>query len=373
VVRGSGSKLDWGSPPRRLDVLLDLSAMNQVIDHAAGDLVLEAEAGCAFATLQDRLARHGQQLALDAPGRATVGGVIATGACGGRRLGYGSVRDLLIGITVARPDGTLASAGGRVVKNVAGYDLAKLLVGSYGTLGVITRAVFRLHPLPAATGILRGELDPAALPDAVAALVHSQLVPVILEVEAAENGPFRLTVAFEGSPAGVQARLARASVLATMAGLASSATQTIVAGAIATETIEGTYPQPWITYQRPPGWLGLKLTATLSRLPTALTVARDTARQLKIPLRLRASAGVGVAYLAVPHHTGASQLTSLLRSLRETLVPGTGSAVLLAGPAWAKAGIDVWGPIPALELMRRVKAEFDPSALLAPGRFVGGI
>src|SRR6266566_2265966 len=166
VARGSGSRLDWGAPPRRCDLVVDTLRLDQVVEHAAGDLVARIQAGAGMRRLGEVLAAAGQQLALDpAPGdgpagqgpaggepasTGTVGGTLATGTAGPRRLRYGTPRDLVIGITVVRADGTVASSGGKVVKNVAGYDLGKLFAGSYGTLGLIVEAVFRLHPLPTA-------------------------------------------------------------------------------------------------------------------------------------------------------------------------------------------------------------------------------
>jgi glycolate oxidase FAD binding subunit len=149
VVRGRGTKWSWGMPPVSADLVVDLSAMDRVLDHQAGDLIVEAEAGTRLADLQRTVGEEGQRLLLDemVPG-ASVGGTLATNASGPRRLLGGTARDLLIGVTAVRADGVVAHAGGRVVKNVAGYDLGKLLVGSFGTLAVITEAVFRLHPVP---------------------------------------------------------------------------------------------------------------------------------------------------------------------------------------------------------------------------------
>src|SRR5271154_3488337 len=150
IPRGVGTKLGWGNPPNRADVILSTARLNKIIEYPWADLTVSVEAGCTMATLQTALARHGQRLALDPlwPERATIGGVLSTNDSGSLRLRFGSLRDLIIGVTIALPDGTLASSGGKVVKNVAGYDLPKLATGALGTLGVITRANFRLHPLP---------------------------------------------------------------------------------------------------------------------------------------------------------------------------------------------------------------------------------
>jgi glycolate oxidase FAD binding subunit len=146
--QGAGTKRDWGNPPARADILLSTAKLNRVVEHAWADLTVTVEAGCTIANLQATLAQHGQRLAVDPlwPEQATVGGVLSTNDTGVLRLSFGGLRDLIIGTTVALADGTLAESGGKVVKNVAGYDLPKLVTGALGTLGVITRAVFRLHP-----------------------------------------------------------------------------------------------------------------------------------------------------------------------------------------------------------------------------------
>src|SRR5664280_3036739 len=149
-VRGASSKLGWGMPPAGLDLLLELSRQDRVLEHAAGDLVVRAEPGVRLVALRERLAPARQQHALDPPEPgATVGGVIGANASGPSRLRYGTARDLLIGITVVLADGTVARAGGKVVKSVAGYDISKLYIGAVGTLGLVTEAIFRLHPVPA--------------------------------------------------------------------------------------------------------------------------------------------------------------------------------------------------------------------------------
>src|SRR6059036_724988 len=150
IPRGGGTKPGWGNPPSRADVILSTARLSAIIEHAWADLTVTVEAGCSIRRLQETLAEHGQRLALDPlwPERATIGGVLSANDSGALRLRFGALRDLIIGVTIALPDGTLASSGGKVVKNVAGYDLPKLVTGAFGTLGIITRAVFRLHPLP---------------------------------------------------------------------------------------------------------------------------------------------------------------------------------------------------------------------------------
>ena len=206
---GGGSKLGLGNPPERVDLEVGTRGLNQVLEHAAGDLVVRAQAGVPLADLQAALAPAGQWLALDPPEpRATVGGVVAANASGPRRLRYGTVRDLIIGITVVLADGTVAHAGGKVVKNVAGYDLAKLFCGSLGTLGMVAEVIFRLHPLPAAAAVVTVEVEsPAQAGRAVQRLRRSALEPSAAELVVDEMGwPGRLTVVFEGIQPGWRPR-----------------------------------------------------------------------------------------------------------------------------------------------------------------------
>ena len=210
VVRGAATKLDWGSPPERLDLVLDTRRLTGVVEHAAGDLIVVVRAGTPLADLSTKLAAAGQQLALDAPlPGATVGGTVAVNTSGPRRMAYGTVRDLLIGVTIVRPDGVLARAGGKVVKNVAGYDLGKLVAGSYGTLGLITECAFRLHPVPEAGAVLRRPVDgPAGLRTLVSTVLGAQVVPAALELDAPAGGGLELAMLLTGVPEGVRRRVA---------------------------------------------------------------------------------------------------------------------------------------------------------------------
>nr|MDP9466981.1 FAD-binding oxidoreductase [Actinomycetota bacterium] len=159
VPVGGGTKTSWAAPPASCDLLLDTTGLDRIVEHVAGDLIVVAEAGVRLADLQSSLSEHGQLLGLDPPEQgATLGGVVSANASGPRRLAYGTVRDLLIGITVVLADGTVAKAGGKVVKNVAGYDLGKLYTGAHGSLGVVVSTTWRLHPLPPARRVLVVEL-----------------------------------------------------------------------------------------------------------------------------------------------------------------------------------------------------------------------
>lgn len=227
LPRGRGTKLHWGNPPEKCDLIIETTALNQVIEHAAGDLVATVQAGVSLEQLADVLATAGQRLAVDphplrpplstqgapvgpAVTAGTVGGTLATNATGPLRLRYGAPRDLLIGITIVRADGTIAKSGGKVVKNVAGYDLGKLFAGSRGTLGLITQATFRLHPVPPATAyVLAERAAPADCAPLLSSALESALAPAAAELDwPAPSGPTRIAIALEGDEAGVAERAA---------------------------------------------------------------------------------------------------------------------------------------------------------------------
>jgi glycolate oxidase FAD binding subunit len=370
VARGRGTKLTWGRPPERVDLLLDTKAMDQVVDHAAGDLVVVTQAGTRLSDVQQAVAGAGQRLAIDetVPG-ASVGGTVATATSGPGRLLAGTVRDLLIGVTVVRADGVVAKAGGRVVKNVAGYDLGKLVTGSFGTLAVLTEAVFRLHPLPAARRFVSAAArSPAEAHRLVQAVTSSQVVPSSVEIDWPAAGSGTVTVALAGTEGGVAARTE--TTLALLTPLADQGTRDHDI------SVDADPPAWWGRYP----WSGaesgggqrataLKLTFAVSGLPTVLQAARSC----PVPLRLNGSAGAGVLYGALAADTPVAAVAETVQRLRAVCEARGGALVVLDAPADVKQSGDTWGPVPALELMRRVKQQFDPGRRLAPGRFVGGI
>ena len=364
VPRGRGTKLTWGVPPERADLVVDLGRMDAVLDHAAGDLIVEAQAGTPLAAVQETVAGAGQRLGLDDPaGGSSVGGALATNLSGPRRMAMGSARDLLIGVTLVRADGVVAKAGGRVVKNVAGYDLGKLVIGSFGTLAIITQAVFRLHPRPAAQRLVSIPFDrPEDAQRLVQQVLHAQLVPAAIEVEWPAEGPGRLEVLLEGIEAGVERRAAAA---VTLLGGAAGNEQAPAAG-------WGTLP--WLAADAEGDrQTALKVTFPLSGLARVLAAARTAAADAGVALLLRGSAGVGVVHGAIPAEADPAAVAGVVTRLRAECTALGGSLVVLDGPAAVKAAVDPWGPVPAIDLMRRVKAQFDPERRLAPGRFVGGI
>jgi glycolate oxidase FAD binding subunit len=354
IPRGGETRLDWGRPPAGCDLLIDTVRLDRIIEHAAGDLVVKVEAGLTMERLAEPLAEQGQQLALDTPlPGSTVGGTLATAAAGPRRLLYGSGRDLLIGVTIVRADGTIAKSGGKVVKNVAGYDLGKLLTGSYGTLGLIVEAAFRLHPVPDAQAyITRTVADPAGAHQAVQAVLHSAVVPSAIEVDAPAGGPITVAVLIEGVSESMPPRGAEVARL-----LAADA---------------AVLPDP------PPWWGRYPDDSTLVEVtapPTALTevLALTAGDTTPAGVSARGSAGSGNWQVGVPAETPPAEVAALLARLRTALTPHRGGAVVRYAPEAVRDEIDFWGPVPALSLMRGVKDQFDPAHRLSPGRFVGGI
>ncbi|MEO3884020.1 FAD-binding oxidoreductase [Nonomuraea sp. B5E05] len=345
VPAGGGTKLHWGHPPERCDVLLDMCCMNEIIEHAAGDLVVRAQAGVTMDALAATLADKGQELALDPPfaEHTTVGGTLSTATAGPRAFRYGTARDLLIGITVVLPDGTVAKSGGKVVKNVAGYDLGKLFTGSRGTLGVIAEATFRLHPLPAERRwIVTGTKVADLAGETLRRLASSQAEPSAVDIDCLDGRYATIAVLVEGSAAGQ-----RAAALRDVLG-------------------DGT-----ITAE-PPDWWGLILTDDVLlevRFPPARTV-ETLAAAGETGFSFRGSPVTGQAYLELWGDVSEEELTATVDRLRARIEALGGRLTVPASPY---EGVDRWGQVSTLPLMRRVKERFDPGRRMSPGRFVGGI
>ena len=361
IPRGGATKMDWGNPPRSGELMLSTRRLNRVVEHAWADMTATVEAGCTLQQLQQTLAEHGQRLALDPlwPEQATIGGILATNDSGPLRIRFGSLRDLVIGITLVLPDGTLAKSGGKVVKNVAGYDLPKLATGSLGTLGIITQAIFRLHPVPREIRTLSfSNADSQTMNALVLAIQDCNMVPTGVQVRAGNSSTPEVDLRFEGTTAGCDAQIEQTLRIASGARRIESpadiwnARSTLWSGA-----------EPSVV---------CKFSLLPADLGNFLNLIRKASEPQHLPWRLVAQA-VGVGYLRLEgNDTGA--LLNALQDFRKNLETRGGSLVILRCPLEIKSKMDVWGSAgDALPLMRSIKAQFDPTAALNPGRFIGGI
>ncbi|MBO0837103.1 MAG: FAD-binding oxidoreductase, partial [Actinobacteria bacterium] len=359
VARGGGRRQHWGNPPASCDLIVDTQKLDKVIEHAAGDLIVTAQAGVRLPDLQKLTAAAGQHLAIGPRTSAeggTVGGLIATNAADSWRYRYGAPRDLLIGITVVLADGTVARSGGKVVKNVAGYDLGKLFAGSYGTLGLITEATFRLHPKPVTAIWLSVNCpDPEAAAKTVRAMADAPLAPSALDLYwPAAKDPLSVSVLLEGDEPSVNHRLdrMRECLDRELAGV---------------EPTVGPFSPA-----RPPaddrelaeaGGASIRVAFWVGQLARVLNLIRTAAVANELDPAIEGSAGAGVLHVAVPADAAAdavarfvTELRAGLASLSEgTVLPSTASAVVVYAPPDVRNAVDLWGPVPSPGLMRAVK------------------
>jgi glycolate oxidase FAD binding subunit len=371
VPRGAGTKLHWGTAPLRVDVVLSTARLEAPVEHCAGDLTATVPAGLSLAAVNEIIGRERQWLALDpaASDRATIGGIIATNDSGPRRQKHGTPRDLIIGVEMALVDGRMAKAGGRVVKNVAGYDLSRLLCGSFGTLAVITNATFKLTPSPPTSRTIVATAHHArGLADLALAIAAAPLTPSAIELQSPPPG---LLIRFETTEAAADRQAAAALKLCRDHGADASTVVDEAEDAV---------------------WQGLEArlsptNGTLVRiavLPTHVAdmlehVERVSARH-SIDYRAGGRAALGVLFCRL----GGSDETAptsdrekhaaAVEDLRRNARAGGGSAVIISAAPAVKAHVDPWGEVgDALPMMRAVKTRFDPNGILNPGRGAGGI
>ncbi|MEO1402567.1 MAG: FAD-binding oxidoreductase [Cyanobacteria bacterium J06635_1] len=365
---GKGSKLGWGNPAKHIDVVVSTARLNQVIDHWVEDFTVRVEAGVGFAALQQQLAQHQQFLALDPlyAATATLGGVVATADTGSLRQRYGSVRDMLIGVQFVRHDGEIVKAGGRVVKNVAGYDLMKLMTGAYGTLGILTQLTLRLFPQPeySQTIAVMGSAD--AIRKVALGARLSGLTPVALDILAGvlppspfplPPSPFSLIAQFQGISAGVQEQIDRLRTLSETAGAQIQTVEDTLWSAISTAFI--TNPDSSVLCK-----VGMLPTHGIDFLRLAETILPEGWLA-----RLHNASGVGLLRFEANEKTA-----DLIGKLRSHCEAHQGYLTILKAPAEIKQQIETWGYSGnALSIMQKLKANFDPQGLFNPGRFVGKI
>jgi glycolate oxidase FAD binding subunit len=355
ALRGGGTKRSWGTPPLQpVGIHLSTQALDRVVEHNQADLTAVLQGGVPLARAQEAFREANQMIALDPwlgeDSTATIGGVIATGDSGPLRNLYGAPRDLILGITVVLGDGTVAKAGGKVIKNVAGYDLAKLFTGSYGTLGLIVEVVMRLHPLAAnrvtAVGVSD---DPDALSRGASAVAHSPFGAESLDVAWVE-GRGEVLARFGG--AAPEAAAGQAVGLLEQAGLNGRTTA----------DDDGLWERQRARQRSSDGAV-LRVSGLASGLPAVLRAAQEAGGSVV------GRAGMGLSWISLPaQDTGA--LVAAIEDLRRRLRPF--ACVVLDAPPEVREKVDVWGE-DAVALMRRVKARFDPHNVCNPGIFVGGI
>jgi len=378
LLCGSGSKLHWGGLAQEIQVVISTARMNRLIEHAVGDMTVTVEAGMRFAELQALLAKSGQFLTADPAyaHTATLGGIVATADTGALRQRYGGIREFLIGISLVRTDGQAAKAGGRVVKNVAGYDLMKLFTGSYGTLGAISELTFRLYPLPAAsqTVVLMGDAE--AIAQAAATLLASGLTPTAIELLSAAAvkalsldssglNSLGLVARFQSIEISVKKQTEQVLEMGQALGLS---------GVSLTDAAERSLWQQWqelMEHRASESQIFCKIGVLPARAVETLVKLADLPN-LDSPngtlaiATLHASSGLGTVRCAAS--------PQILLDLRQICQSQGGFLTLLEAPIALKQKLDVWGyPGNALGIMQRLKQQFDSENLFSPGRFVGGI
>jgi glycolate oxidase FAD binding subunit len=340
VPYGGGTKQGWGNPVEPA-LLLEMHRLNMLREHTWQDMTCTVEAGCTWSELQSGLAQHGQYVALDPlwPDRATVGGIVATNDSGALRLRYGGLRDLIIGMTIVLADGTVANTGGKVVKNVAGYDLHKLMIGAFGTLGVVTSVNFRLHAMPQCTqSFTVSAPDAEPLGKLMLTLLHAQLSTVAIQLRGTAEG-FALDIQLASL----------AEVLSTQAAALETMAQ----------SVQGSADEVWKVRQEQ--W-------TQDFVCKATMLPSDVARFAE---RVRGMGGQSVTQ-ATGIMIAGFPTAGDLPQFRRDLEASSGSLTVLKQPA--ETSLDCWGTLPdSFPLMREVKRRFDPEGILNPGRFLGKI
>ena len=361
IPRGGGTKMAWGNPPSRADLIFSTARLNNVLEHASSDLTVTVEAGCTIQKLQETLAQHAQRLAIDPlwPEKSTVGGILSTNDSGALRLRFGSLRDLIIGVTVALPDGTLASSGGKVVKNVAGYDLPKLLTGALGTLGVITRAVFRLHALPHnARSFSVATSQPMATRDLLLAIQDAKLDHTALQSHLSGEALPTSDILFEGTEAGLDAQSAHLRTLCNGAEVSD-----------ASPSVWNARQELW-SISDPAETAIAKISTLPADLARVVELFHHAADSYSVRWKsLIYAPGLGWLRLEGP----AENLRQALTNLRADLEKKGGSLVVLHRPV-KLSSLDAWGTAgDSLPLMKAIKHQLDPANTLNPARFLGQI
>lgn len=373
LFRGAGTKLDWGHAPAGVDTVIDGSAMREVRSYNPADATVSVQAGIPLVALQQALSEYDQWLAIDPPDTdadadVTVGGVFAANDMGPRRLRYGTMRDLVIGATFVLSDGTVGRTGGFVIKNVAGYDMAKLLCGSLGTLAFVAELVLRVHPRPPVSVTLRIPADAGT-----AARMSTRLGAAPIEPVAVEWAEQALWIQLAGHPDAIADQAARLpAVLGGIDGRQPDA-RSVDVERFEDDDEVAVWDRLTAALAGADGQTVVRAACLPTDLPAAvdgLVRAADLAG-IDVDVGAHALLGIMTARLSGGDPDGHA---ACVAGWRDALRPLGGHAVVRRRSPEVERIIDVWGPPPsAIELMRQVKAQLDPDNRCAPGRFVGGI
>lgn len=345
---GSGTKQRWGNPVDS-QIILHTRRLNALLEHTWQDMTCTVQAGCTWSSMQASLAQHGQFVALDPlwPDRASVGGITATNDSGALRLKYGSLRDLIIGMTIVLADGTIARSGGKVVKNVAGYDLHKLMIGAFGTLGLMTEITFRLHSLPV-------DLESFTITSPAVESLGSlmlQLLDSHLNLQSMQlrtmGDIFGLDIQLSALPEVLEDQTRLLSAIAHKAQL----------------SIQEASAESWDNRLVPFTWADaftIKATMLPSDIPKFTSMIHNLGGSA-----VTQATGIMTASLPVA-------VEQQLPQLRQQFIDAQGSLTVLQQPV--STNVDLWGPMPnSFPLIQKIKQHFDPNRTLNPGRFFGGI
>jgi glycolate oxidase FAD binding subunit len=384
IPRGGGTKIGIGREPNQAHIVLGTGRLNQVLEHEASDLVAAAQCGISLKEFQGVLKEKNQFLAVDPPhldSGATVGGIIATNDSGPRRLRYGTMRELIIGIKVVRSDGTIVKGGAKVVKNVAGYDIPKLYVGSLGTLGIIVEGIFRLYPIPELSQTYIVSFSTLEkLQEAVDSILNSSLVPTCIETLSLSligaisdklnlnlsKGKYALAIRIESVDKAVRDQIFKVKDICVERGGEGI-------------LIEGILEQTLWEEIREFAWKSsgnnkavAKVSVLITDVPRVFQALEGLSSNLGLGIYASARAGNGVLIVAMEGEI--SPLIEAIGSLHNLVSPLKGNLIIQDAPSYVKSQVEVWGEIRAsLRVMQRLKSLFDPNNILNPGRFIGGI
>lgn len=371
---GAGTQMRLGAVPARYDVALDVSDLDAVVDHDAPNLTITVQGGTPLSTVQAALAETGQFLPLDPPSPdGTIGGLIATDASGAWRLGYGTLRDLVLGLRLVLADGTVLKLGGKTMKNVAGYDLIKLVVGSLGTLGVIAEATLRTYASPPTSRTLSVFTlpTPADAAQLTSRILDLRFGPTALDIFSSAEGAYVVLARLEGEPEAVDALATTIETLAhATPWLRVKVDETAESQEMwRAEATGGAYWNgPQVSYV-----VTVRVGIPIGAVGPYLAAVKEVTDRFDVPRLVTMHAASGAGRVHLGRMRGAGDLNALadaahaLRAAAEAL---GGHAILEAAPTEVKARLPVWGPVAAQELMAEIKRQFDPTGALNPGRFV---